>query len=81
MRKSCVQAVYLVGMIVGKLKDFVAMAVGLPYMPVHSTGFCTQFVAQFVLATVHKICSVFTPVNYLFMPTIHSTYNKQLRIT
>jgi hypothetical protein len=81
MRKTCVKPVYVVGMEQGKLTNLATTWAELVSSAVYDTRFCAQLSAQFVLVTVHKIYSLFTSVNFVFIPTIHSTYNKQQQIT
>jgi hypothetical protein len=81
MRNGCVKAVRSVGMKFGKPLLLRTSAGGRRVLGVQNARLYTLTTPQFIRATVHKICSAFTPVGYVFMPTIHSPYNKQLRIT
>jgi hypothetical protein len=81
MRKTCAKPVYLVRTGYGKLTNLTTRWVELVSSAVYDTRFCAQLSAQLVLVTVHKIYSLFTPVNFVFIPTVHNPYNKQQQIT
>jgi hypothetical protein len=79
MRNTCVKAVHGVGSGLVKASNLVADVRNGVWEGVYSTRLYAQPGAQVLRATVHKMCSIFTPVIVRFMPSFHSPYNKLLR--
>lgn len=82
MRNGCVQFVYLMGVIGGKVRHFytarIANILGVEKQP----GFTTLFTRLF-LGLIHYDLLVFQSINYRFLPIIHTTnkYNNEYKLT
>jgi hypothetical protein len=79
MRSACAKAVHGVGSGLVKANDLITDVRNGVWEGVHSARLYAQPGAQVLRATVHKMCSIFTPVIVRFMPSFHSPYNKLLR--
>lgn len=80
MPKVCVQAVQNAGRSRGISHYLPTWSDIVAKVGVYSPRDCAQQSPQVLPLAVHKMCSVFTSVMTQLIPTIHSTYNKQLRI-
>lgn len=77
---ACVQAVYGMGSMLVKVGQLDTRGAIRIIKRVYDSMSYAQPQTQLLRATIHKMCSVFSPVMSDFMLNFHSPYNKQRQI-
>lgn len=77
---ACVKSVYTLGTRLVQLAMLLTGLVAGAWQAVHITRLYPPSLSQLCHRCLHSLFVVFTPVIAELIPTIHSTYNKQLQI-
>lgn len=80
IKPSCAKAVHILWSQLGKITHLTTDTRFMGFGHVHKARVYAQQFTQFVRNAVHKMYSDFTPVIFMFIPIVHSTYNKQSQI-